>query len=275
MRAIYVALLGALFATATSDLKASQIAFDTAGDSAYNNMPASPAVYPNGGYGWGGPWQSSGLFINTPGLTGPGGPQDTTLINSPATPGGRAWGLPFVLYNGAWAARPFAEALTLGQTFSMDVETRDTSTPYGPIGQDIVINGTTPFNANGITVEAYSGAYPDYRVYVQQSQAQYALYATGVPLTDEAIHIDVSLVGNSLVRLSITSLSSDALSSSLTFADAVPMSEVALNEGGGSYYLPSAELFFNNMAITPEPASLFALSLGIAAMMLKRRRRAP
>lgn len=268
MRAIYAALLGVVLA---SDLKASQIAFDTAGDSEYNNMPANPAVYPNGGYGWGGPWQSNGLFINTPGFTGLGGPEDTTLINSPATPGGRAWGLPFYFQGPAFAIRPFAGALTAGQTFSIDLEMWGTVTPYGSTRADVTLNDGVPA-ADGITIEAYNGANPDYRVYVQHGQ-QYAFYPTGVPLTDNAVHIEVGLLDSSTARVSISSLSGDGLSAAVTFNDVVPITQVKLDSGGGPEYTPADQTFFNNIAITPEPLGVLGFSLGVAFMALRRCRR--
>ncbi|HEX5244816.1 MAG TPA: hypothetical protein VFW23_16280, partial [Tepidisphaeraceae bacterium] len=101
MRAVYIAFLAVWVGASASNLKASPIVFDTAGDSAYNNFNPNSTTYPNGGYGWGGPWQSDGaLFVNEPGLTGPGHPADTTPINSPMTSDGRSWGLSYFLEGG-------------------------------------------------------------------------------------------------------------------------------------------------------------------------------
>src|SRR6185437_2824125 len=83
----------ALIGIASNAVQASQIAYDTAGDSAYNNGWTQGS---DGGFGWGDGWT-----LATP------SPDNTFLgssnVNSPRAPGGRAWGL-----RGSKASRAFS-----------------------------------------------------------------------------------------------------------------------------------------------------------------------
>ena len=65
MRAIYPALLAMWVGMSASNLDASPIAFDTAGDSAYNNFNPNTSTYPNGGYGWGGLGRAMARCLST------------------------------------------------------------------------------------------------------------------------------------------------------------------------------------------------------------------
>jgi len=115
---------------------AAQIAYDSAGDSAYNSGFTQGS---DGGYGWGGGWSiSSPMFaaVGDSTTNGPGSLAGAGDINSPRVPGGRAWGLNW----NNQASRPFAGALGVGQTFSVDYDNGFT----GPVTpqDDMTLNTT-------------------------------------------------------------------------------------------------------------------------------------
>ena len=270
MRIICAALIAMWVGVSASNLNASPIAFDTAGDSAYNNFNPNSSTYPNGGYGWGGPWQSDGaLFVNQPGLTGPGHPADTTPINSPTTQGGRAWGISYFGDQLAYAQRPLAGTLLTGQTFSIDLDMRTVSIPqYGEDDGQSVKVGSSGF-AYGVTLEAP----PSGRYYfnVLGPNTPLATYTTEIPASDQFVHLDAAVIDDSDVRVTLTSLGGDGATASLVLPDNVPINNLTLtNEGVG--YLPDAELYFNNIQVTPEPAGALFLTAGASTLLGRRRR---
>ena len=272
MRAIYAALLAMWVGISALTLNASPIAFDTAGDSAYNNFDPNSTTYPNGGYGWGGPWQSDGaFFVNEPGLTGPGHPADTTPINSPEAPDGRAWGISYFLGEQlASASRPLAGALLPGQTFSMDLDMRTAFIQqYGEGDTQSVTLGSGPLQY-GLTL--YSFGSGNYRVDVSAPGLTYTQYATSLPVSDQFVHVGVAVVDNSSLRITLDSLGTDGATATLVVPDDDPITYLTLtNQGFG--YLPDAEMYFNNIQITPEPTGLILSAGALAAALLRRRRR--
>lgn len=271
MRAIYAALLAMWVGVSASNLNASPIAFDTAGDSAYNNFNPNTTTYPNGGYGWGGPWLGDGaLFVNEPGLTGPGHPADTTPINSPTTSDGRAWGISYFLGQQlAYAQRPLAGALMPGQTFSIDLNMRTVFIQqYDEGNGESVILGPGSFS-QGLTLERLPG--DGYRVDLFDASSNYTQYAISLPASDDFIHLDVTVIDDSSVRVTLESLGADGATASLVVPDDVPIRCLTLtNQGVG--YLPDAELYFNNIQFTPEPAGILFPAAVAAAALLRRRR---
>lgn len=274
MRAIYVALVAMWVGASAPGLYASPIAFDTAGDSAYNNFNPNSTTYPNGGYGWGGPWQSNGaLFVNEPGLTGPGHPADTTPINSPMTPDGRAWGLSYFLGEQlAWAQRPFLGALSPGQIFSMDLDMRAVSIPqYGEGNSQFITLGPVGQGPVGYGVELEASPPGNYRVDVIQPGTPYATYTTDIPASDQFVHLDIAVIDGSNVRVTLTSLGDDGGFASLVVPDSVPITNLTMaNQGVGD--LPDAEIYFNNIEITPEPTGILLPAIVVAGALLSRRR---
>jgi hypothetical protein len=163
-----VGALSTCLALAQGGSPASQIAFDYAGDSMYSGYGSTPLPYMlNGGYGWGGGWQGAGphgaaaLFLESSSINGSGDPQGTGDINSPRTPGGRAWGMRPVTQGGYTPnaiARPFNGALAPGQTFAIDFDVGATPTSLsGTYGVGLGGYG-------GIGVEALSNFQGDYEV---------------------------------------------------------------------------------------------------------------
>jgi len=271
MRAIYVALLGVCLGMGASNLKAAQIAFDSAGDSAYNTFPTNS--YPNGGYGWGGPWQGYGLLIGSSSLNGFGDPQGTGDINSPRTPAGRAWRVPATLtpdfYSFVW--RQFSSPLLPGQTFAIDLDTGANHGPNLPQGFDIA-QGVTDFESRttGFRFAADPQDYADYAVGTAQ-----AGYVTSVPLTDQGVHVEVTQLAGSQIGVSITSLAPGGASQSLVLPVNVPLTTLTVSNpaSGAGFDGENSDLYMNNISITPEPTSVVMLPLVFAGAALTRRRR--
>jgi hypothetical protein len=169
---------------------AAAIAFDTAGDSAYNSGQVEQI---NGGYGWGGAWIHSGGTLFSTGS----GPNGSGAINSPPTPAGRAFRLtpgiqapPFPLPSVPnYALRPFASALVPGQTFMADFQ-------VGQIDpQDF--NGYG-MSVGGIFVSAEPHFSPDY---VWSGAGE----DSGLPLSEAGVHVEISVLNGSQAQISLTS----------------------------------------------------------------------
>lgn len=277
MRAIYLALIGVSLVAGTSNLRAAQIAFDSAGDSAYNSFNNLVTPYPDGGYGWGGPWQGA-LRLGSSSSNGFGDPQSTGDINSPRTPLGRAWELSYVP-DPDWRAtntisRPFSGSLAPGQTFSLDLDTGDVA-PINPSSQQIqgfVLGQSTSifqsFLETGIKFAADPmDGYSDYVVANDVGK-----FDTGIPLTDRGIHVAVKVVDASTVQVSATSLAPGGGSTSLVLPYSVPLATVTIINDEIGPDPDNPNLFFNNVAITPEPASAIFLVISVAVAALGRGR---
>lgn len=280
MRAIYVALLGALFAISAPDLNAAQIAFDTAGDSAYNNFNNVNYPYPNGGYGWGGPWQAQAdaLNLSSSSLNGFGDPLSTGDINSPRTPAGRAWQIravpesdlnSFNVFSTVW--RPFNGALLPGQTFAIDLDTGAVA-PTGGFAQGFSLaqgEDSLMSRGTGFRFEAAPDYSPDYLIATPT-----ASLVTDIPLTDQGVHIEVTQLDGAQINVSVISLPSGGASQSVVLPDSVPITAVTVDNFEPATLVNGFDdLYFNNIAITPEPASVVMFSLAAAGIILRRQRR--
>ena len=272
MRAIYVALLGALFAISASDLKAAQIAFDTAGDSAYNNFNRLLSPYPNGGYGWGGPWQGD-MFIGSSSSNGFGDPQWTGDINSPRTPIGRAWEIPAAPDNDLTfgVSRQFSGALLAGQTFSIDLDTGAVA-PTGWLGQGFGLAqgaSTLSGRATGFRFEADPDGSPNYILATPGIG-----FVTDIPLTDQGVHVEVTQLDGAQISVAVTSFAPGGASQTIILPDSVPMTAITIqNFEPVTLVNGFDDLYFNSIAITPEPTSIATICLAFASLALGRSRR--
>ena len=122
---------------------------------------------------------------------------------------------------------------------------------------------------SGVALDA--GPVGFYRVDVSAPDVP-ATYFTSVPVSDQFIHLDVEVVDDSSVRMTLTSLSSDGATNSLVVHDDIPITNLTLTNSGVGY-LPDAELYFNNTQITPEPTGLVFCAGALAATILRRRQR--
>lgn len=248
---VVIAVAGFFFIQ--SAVRASQPAFDTAGDSAYN---AGWTQGSNGGFGWGGGWSiinPQNVFIGTSTANGFRDPENEGDINSPRSSLGRAWGLG----GDSIARRPFSGPLTLGQTFSIDLDDKGFFIP----NQN---ERLTLLDPNGVGVIIFQ--------MVPQGYAINYAGATGVPLTQHGIHLTFTKNEGS-VDFSITPYVPGSVPTLFNLRYAGDVSGVEINlyhpfgmDNQTSYYA-------NNMAITPEPSgTLVAALIGAAAALSHRRR---
>ncbi len=258
-----------------ADSAAAVIAFDTAGDSAYND--SSPYVAPGvgGGYGWGSTWLGfDQVFIESSSTNGNADPNRTGDINSPRTPLGRAWGIrPGIVFARSaiavfYAARQFDGTLDPGQTFSIDFDNGSVNgSNYAAVG---LFSGPIQqsFDQGGAYyIYTYGG---DYLLSGNPIGSQ-APVDTGLPTTYDGLHIALTITGATDASISLTSISSGT---SVTFAVPYsPVSEFAV-ANQDEQFGPAHDVYFNNISITPEPSTAGSCALAaFVALLLKRRRK--
>jgi len=269
MRRLCIMLVAAIAYASAAAATASQIAFDSAGDSVYN-IPPGNLVLPgtNGGYGWADGWQqypssfvSYTLTIGSSSTNGIGDPNETGDINSPRSPLGRAWdirartnGYPF---NGV--SRWFSGALQPGQTFQMDF---DNGVLDAGSGFKVVVD------LGGIELSAGQYNRMDYMLTAPGSAQP---IDTGITVTDQGIHIELSLLDQSTADFSITPLASPASMVTLTVGYS-PISNVSIGLASGDTVGPASDVYINNIAITPEPSSALPLLIVIAGQAFYSRK---
>ena len=248
-----------------------QIAYDSAGDSAYNaaaakgfpsSFLATIPVGTNGGFGWGGGWEGPdfpppiyqyGLIVF---------PSDAIAVNSPPIPGGRAFCVTGTLHDGPPqinnVVRRFNGDLETGQTFSVDFELSKFAFNshlimlLNPEMQTIYSISPSLYLEDTYLIRAGSGVPID----------------TGLAVTPAGAHLDVTVLDPADVRVTLTSLDGSGASVSYVLPYTAADRFDAQNGVGNSGLL----LTFNNLAITPEPASSLVLPLGAALLLHARRR---
>lgn len=249
---IAIAMLG--FTLLADKASAAMIAYDSAGDSAYNS---GTVIGVNGGYGWGGPWSaSSSIYLQSSSLLGGPAP-GTGYINSPQSPDGRAWGVGTFSFTGAppttTASRPFSGPLMPGQTFSIDFDD-------GPgavagiflgdlaVGMGTILNGVPVYQAQSLV-----GPTVDF----------------GPPVTDYGAHADFTVLTDSTAQVTITSLTPSGESDSFILPYSNPMTEMLAQS------FPPARgtgfLYLNNMSITPEPNCVALAIVALSIVSLRHR----
>jgi len=266
-------------------------AFDSASDPAYN---AGWILGSNGGHGWGGPWQATGNelpgsplgFMGSSTTNGTGDLDNDGDINTPRDASGRAWGLTATaasdqsLPNSSGAHRLLDAPLTVGQTFSVDIDN-------GFIANPVLSNG---MHLAG-SVAWGLGAAPAPSTFEFEAiggQSNYFFISpsgridTGIPLTYEGVRCEFTLLGPSAISpfplqwmLTVTPLSPG--SQTYTFTGTrhdEPIEGFGVGDAGAGLD-PANAVYFNNISITdvPEPAGV-GLVVGSAALLLRQRRRA-
>jgi hypothetical protein len=235
--------------------RASQVAFDTAGDSAYNNGWTQGS---NGGFGWGGGWSISNsfdAFLGSSTTNGSGDPEGDGDINSPRISTGRAWGISNVCN----ATRPFVGPLSVGQTFSIDFDDNglqpvpnnasdlDLLAPDGSIGINLAVSST----------------------YLIGSAGAPAFINTGVADTDRGIHLTFTKELASF-DISLTPYAPNATTTSVSvpYSGDVNAVEFSVDVLGVT---PVIDTYINNMQITPEPGSGVLGAIACATLVWRRR----
>ncbi|HXE53590.1 MAG TPA: PEP-CTERM sorting domain-containing protein [Tepidisphaeraceae bacterium] len=240
---------------ASTALHASQIAYDGAGDSAYNSgwLPGS-----NGGYGWGSGWMLSHPSTaqmrssSADPLSSIGVLRGEGDINSPLAPDGRAWDLG---PQPTTAARSFGGPLEIGQTFSLDFES------------DHRVNDSYDWlelSDGGIDVIDLNAVYGRYDLIPLAGVG-----ATGMVVTDFGIHLAFTRT-ESGYTVAMTPYDPGATTSVFQVPYTGTVDAFTLGTDGGA---PYSGLFANNIAVTPEPGCVGLFALGGAGALLTRRRR--
>ena len=251
-----IALLLAVFGLLGLNAVASTLASDNA-----NNSPYEPgdtwANGQNGGFGFQ-PWSFTGaanFFIGS--STGNGGGGGTGIDTN-----GHAWGI--FASGGAFptAYRPFNGALSVGQTFSLQMDNGfiDNSAYVGfQLGDG---QGNIPFSFE------FFGGQNNYSYDIGNNR-----FDTGVPFTTSGLSIALTLGASNAFSLAITPIggATTTINGTLGSSNLVQVALFNLSAGAGS----SHDVFFNNLAIVPEPSSLalIALSAAFGGSYLWRRRR--
>lgn len=268
LRAIAIAVL----CTTVQQGMAAGLASDNASDTAYDDQWQNGD---NGGSGWGGGWilspngntGNAGHFIfdsNQNGTNaGPG-------INTPVN---RAWGLYSNSLATADGVRPFSGALSVGQTFSIDMDN-------GFIDGDGT-NGTGPDGVVGFGLQNASGQNL-WEMFFVGGNSNYTVNAVNPvgatpTFTDGGLHIEFTLDSATTYQAEVTRLSDNAVFN---------LSGSLLNQQGGQSIdrvrvfsfnagtddFGSFDTYFNSITIVPEPASGLLLLIGAIAMLRRRKR---
>jgi len=161
--------------------QSSPTAFDTAGDSAYNNGWTAGS---NGGYGWNGGWDFKNM--GTAAATLGSDPADGGIVNSPASPLGRAWEISGG--TGGLAIRHTIGALQPGQVLSVDIDS--------PSGQMLFAFGDDHLDYTLIYTGQFQNSGPTQYV-IESYQAWYtgipwSYYYSQVPAFSGPIHMQLT-----------------------------------------------------------------------------------
>jgi hypothetical protein len=97
-----------------------------------------------------------------------------------------------------------------------------------------------------------------------------ALTDSGVPITDRGVHIELTVLDDAHARVSITSLATGQTGS--VPVAYVPVSGVEIvNDEYADFFRPAYTVYFNNVAITPEPGCAMIMTLCPLILLLRRR----
>lgn len=240
---------------------ASSLASDSAADAAYN---AGWVNGSNGGFGWGSAWiftqgTTASYFTGDSATNGDG---DTNPPIGDINSAGRAWGLNSGT-GSPRADRLFNGALGVGQTFHLNM---DNGLPIsGVVGFSLI-------NAQGNQVWQFSitGGSTTYDIF-----AQSGFMNTGIAATDEGLDISFTLTSLTTYSASIAVLGgaptvfTGGLYNEATGQDVAGVRFFDVNGGTSA----AQTLFFNNMAIVPEPSTITLLGVGALAGLATLRRR--
>jgi hypothetical protein len=242
-----------------------------ASDNASNYNPTLGYVGYNGGSGFQAWTGTSASFIGT-------------TDNDPAAI--QTNGVNFVVWSGGQSgvARPFLAddgstnnvALDVGQSVSVDFAMRRGDYP-GPKGITLgsstsplftfQMGGDGTYTGNDSNGATYSGTDTDYEIIDSRANPVPTTYAieTGDPTA-----LTFTLTSPTTYSLTVQDLASTSPQATYTTTGTIAtgdISQLTLFQAGPS----NNDFQFNNLAVTPEPGSLALLSLGGAALMVRRR----
>jgi len=251
-------------------VRGADIAHDSAGDSVYNNGWTNGS---NGGYGWGGGWQMHAWNTDFQSLLGDsstnglGDPEGDGDINSPRAVGGRAWHVV-----DGYAVRPFSSPLAVGQTFSIDLD--DHGTRQYAYGVSVSISLADGSDGLVLFAGQFSDPTPEYALSYRTGFSTHGYVHTGVPLTDQGVHIAFTRLDESQVQVSLTphlgGVNTTTLDVTLDPSYARQLSQVEFNAFSSSP-TPSLNSYINNITITPEPSAVGLMALAAIGLLVRRR----
>ncbi len=239
---------------------------DSADDPAYSGGWTNGS---NGGSGFG-PWTVGGIDDNNDGTNNAG-----VFIGSSANNGdgdtnsdgdidssGDAWGTFANTDDLAQGVRSLSGTLSVGQTFSIDM---DNGFVDGAVGVGLQ-------NNTGRTLWEFffQGGQANYRV----SDAA-GVNDTGIGFTDEGVSLDFTLTTATGYSLGIEDGNGNTDTVTGTLLNPAGGQDIAqvrvfnFNGGGGA----SNDAFFNNMAVVPEPGTMALFGIATAGLVALRRRR--
>lgn len=252
------AIAALVFSAATY---AASPATDSAADPAYNSGWVAGS---NGGSGWGSAWTftsaTAGSYFT--GNSATNGDGDTNPPIGDINSAGRAWGLNSSGGNPR-ADRLFNGALSVGQTFHLNMD--NGMPPVGLVGFSLI-------NAQGNQVWQFS---------LTGSSSTYDIFGvsgfmnTGIAATDEGLDINFTLTSPTTYSASIAILGNaptvftGGLYNEPTGLDVAGVRFFNINGGTAT----AQTLYFNNLAIVPEPSSIALLALGVLPALAAFRRR--
>jgi len=253
-------------------VRAAGFAFDNAAQPAYDD---GWQTGDNGGTGWGGGWTfetgatgQGGSFVWTSTQNGFGSdPGNDGDIDT----GGRAWGLWWsggqTLQSAFIAAeRPFDGALSVGQTFRIDLDNGLVAYHYrdanGWVGFSLIhADGSAGFSFSFWGGNQYYGV----NDFIPPGN-------TTVPFTDQGLRLEFTLTSAESFSLTIDGIGNDGPAglpvtcTGSIFGELVGVRVFHHNAGFGS----AADSFTNNIAIIPEPSTAVLVVLALAAFPLAR-----
>jgi hypothetical protein len=169
--------------------------------------------------------------------------------------------------------RQFNGALSVGQTFKIDMDTAPSGTETRWALQ---VTGGFTFPQPQFTLTSGSNLSgpPHYLITDKAGTVD-----TGIPVTDQGVHFDFTLTGPDTYSLAVTPIAT-GLTATITGEIALPGQPIAwldLHTSKASItFDPAKAAYFNNIAIVPEPSAVcfagFAAAAALYGLPRPRRR---